>query len=202
MTHRRSARVLATAVLAVLAVAGCTTAPEPGGASSAPSSATSATSSSAAGSVADLPVVADRLETPWSVAFLGQTPFVSERDSGRILELDAAGRSREVATIVGVSPRGEAGLLGIAIRDNRLYVYPSAADENRIDRALPDHRVARLVRAGPRAAPARRHPGRELPRRRPARLRPRRHALCGRLGTRATPAPPGTAPRSRARSCG
>lgn len=73
-------------------------------------------------------VVAQGLEVPWSVAFVTAdnadpedfTALVSERDSARILELDGAnsdsgagstGSTREVATIDGVMPRGEGGLL-------------------------------------------------------------------------------------------
>lgn len=79
-------------------------------------------------------VIADGLAAPWSVAFHGETALVSERDSGRILELDASGGTREVAVIDGVSPGGEGGLLGIAVHDEYLYAYFTADDENRIER--------------------------------------------------------------------
>ncbi|MFC3589963.1 hypothetical protein ACFONK_06735 [Microbacterium barkeri] len=46
-------------------------------------------------------VVAEGLDAPWSVAFLGATALVSERDSGRILELDGEGGVREVGVIPG-----------------------------------------------------------------------------------------------------
>ena len=74
------------------------------------------------------------LEAPWSLAFHGETPILSERDSARILELDPAGTAREVAVIDGVAPRGEAGLLGVAVHDGHLYVALTAADENRVER--------------------------------------------------------------------
>lgn len=83
---------------------------------------------------AGVPVVATDLEAPWSVAFHEGTPLVSERDSARIFELDEQGRSREVAVIDGVEPRGEGGLLGLAVHEDFLYVYLTAADENRIER--------------------------------------------------------------------
>lgn len=78
--------------------------------------------------------IASGLDAPWSVAFHEGTPLVSERDSARILELDGHGTAREVAVVDGVVPRGEAGLLGIAVREGRLYAYFTADDENRIVR--------------------------------------------------------------------
>ena len=79
-------------------------------------------------------VVAEDLNAPWSIAFHGGTPLVSERDSGRIVELDRDGGHREVAVIDGVVASGEGGLLGIAVRDDWLYAYFTAADDNRIIR--------------------------------------------------------------------
>ena len=79
-------------------------------------------------------VVAEGLDAPWSVAFLGATALVSERDSGRILELDGEGGVREVGVIPGVRAGGEGGLLGIAVHDGLLYAYFTAAGENRIER--------------------------------------------------------------------
>lgn len=76
------------------------------------------------------------LEAPWSVAFVDGTALVSERDSGRILEIDeVAGSSREVAVIDGVQHGGEGGLLGLAVDDQRrLYVYSTTAEGNRVQR--------------------------------------------------------------------
>ncbi|MCP3425620.1 PQQ-dependent sugar dehydrogenase [Rothia sp. AR01] len=90
------------------------------------------TTSSGSSAAAD--VVTTGLETPWSIAFAGETPLISERDSARILELDDAGEAREVGTVPGVVPRGEGGLLGIAVRDGLLYAYSTGEDENRIQR--------------------------------------------------------------------
>lgn len=78
--------------------------------------------------------VATGLDAPWSVAFVGDTPIVSERDSARILELAADGAPREIATIDGVRPNGEAGLLGIAVDVHRLFVYSTGENGNRIQR--------------------------------------------------------------------
>ena len=112
--------VLATA----LALSSC--APEPRG--EAPDD-----TASQPGSTAES-IVAEKLEAPWSIAFHDGTPLVSERDSGRIVELDARGNAREIAMVAGVRAGGEGGLLGIATRDGFLYVYFTAANENRIER--------------------------------------------------------------------
>lgn len=77
---------------------------------------------------------ATNLDAPWSIAFYGETALVSERDSARILELAPDGSLREVGTVVGVTPRGEGGLLGIAVREENLYAFFTARDENRIER--------------------------------------------------------------------
>ena len=70
---------------------------------------------------------------PWSIVFVGDRALVSERDTGRVLEV-ADRATREVGTIPGVQARGEGGLLGLAVRDEHLYVYLTAGTENRIER--------------------------------------------------------------------
>ncbi len=79
-------------------------------------------------------VVGSGLDAPWSIAFHRSIPLVSERDSGRIVELDAEGRQREVARIDGVRAVGEGGLLGLAVHDDSLYAYYTSDEDNRIDR--------------------------------------------------------------------
>lgn len=75
------------------------------------------------------------LNAPWSVAFRDGVALVSERDSGRILELTEDGGSREVGIIDEVAARGEGGLLGLAVDDSdRLYAYFTTAEDNRIVR--------------------------------------------------------------------
>lgn len=88
----------------------------------------------AASSLGDSRIVAENLDAPWSIAFYDGVPLLSERDSARILELDDTGRAREVATVDDVAPRGEGGLLGLAVHENYLYAYFTAEDENRIER--------------------------------------------------------------------
>ncbi|MER2135518.1 MAG: PQQ-dependent sugar dehydrogenase [Arthrobacter sp.] len=73
------------------------------------------------------------LQSPWSITFLGGTPLLSERDSGRILELDGDGNQREVG-VIDAQGRGEGGLLGIAVQERYLYTYLTAGNENRIER--------------------------------------------------------------------
>lgn len=74
------------------------------------------------------------LAAPWSVAFHGETPIVSERDAARILELDPDGEPREIGTIAGVNNAVEGGLLGLAVIDDHLYAYFTTDSDNRIQR--------------------------------------------------------------------
>ncbi len=79
--------------------------------------------------------VSTELGAPWSVVFHKGVPLVSERDSGRILELAKDGTAREVAVIEASAARGEGGLLGLAVDgQDRLYVYYTASTDNRIAR--------------------------------------------------------------------
>ncbi|MCC3290682.1 MULTISPECIES: sorbosone dehydrogenase family protein [unclassified Arthrobacter] len=82
----------------------------------------------------DPEVLATGLDAPWSLAFHEGIPLVSERDSARILELDAGGIAREAGTIEGAGGRGEGGLLGIAVQDGYLYTYFTGDGGNRIER--------------------------------------------------------------------
>lgn len=78
------------------------------------------------------------LTTPWSAVPLptGST-LLSERDTGRVLEVTPEGALRTVGTVAGVVPGGEGGLLGLAAHDvgtPYLYVFHTAASDNRIVR--------------------------------------------------------------------
>lgn len=67
--------------------------------------------------------IATSLEAPWSVVRLASgATLVSERDSGRVLEVLADGTTREVVTVAGVAHGGEGGLLGLTAWE------PAAAD--------------------------------------------------------------------------
>jgi glucose/arabinose dehydrogenase len=102
--------------------------------------------------------VASNLEAPWALAFLpGGDALVSERDSARILRLRPGAEPQEVATVPGVAPRGEGGLLGIAVspdyqRDRLIYAYFSAAGDNRIVRFRPGQAPQVLLAGIPSAA--------------------------------------------------
>ncbi len=132
-TARRARDLLVTAVAAVL-LASCTVEPDPGigtAATDATGTAAPGTTGSVSGAVE---IISTGLAAPWSIAFLDDTPLLSERDSGRVLELDGEGNGREIATIAGVVARGEGGLLGIAVHDGYLYAYFTASGENRVER--------------------------------------------------------------------
>lgn len=116
-------RASAIALLAALTASGCGAAPSDG---PVPSPSTGS------GAV-PVETIATGLDAPWSIAFAGDSPLVSERDSGRIVEI-VDGRPREVGRIEGVAARGEGGLLGIAVRDGDLFAYFTTATDNRIAR--------------------------------------------------------------------
>lgn len=80
-------------------------------------------------------VLVEGLDVPWSLAFHDGAALVSERGTARILEVAVDGSTREVAVIDGVEPRGEGGLLGIAVHEDELYAYFTASGENRIERS-------------------------------------------------------------------
>lgn len=122
----RGASALLVPVLAVALLAGCTNGSDP-----VPPGQTDET---AASSGADVTTIATGLESPWSIAFDGETALVSERGSGRILELAENGSSREAGVIDEATPGGEGGLLGIAVHEDHLYAYFTAGDENRLER--------------------------------------------------------------------
>ncbi|QHC69410.1 PQQ-dependent sugar dehydrogenase [Rathayibacter sp. VKM Ac-2801] len=84
---------------------------------------------------ADAPrAVAEGLEAPWSVAFADGVPLVSERDSGRILELAEDGTTRVIGVVDDVVAEGESGLLGLAAAGGVLIAYSTGPDGNRLQR--------------------------------------------------------------------
>lgn len=80
------------------------------------------------------------LAVPWGLDFLPDgDALVTERDSTRIVRVTPEGRVTPVGRVPQAEGDGEGGLLGLAISprfaDDRLvYVYYSAANENRIVR--------------------------------------------------------------------
>jgi glucose/arabinose dehydrogenase len=87
-------------------------------------------------------VVASGLQVPWGIAFLpGGDALVSERTTGRVLRVPAAGgAARPVMRVPGVdTDAGEGGLLGLAVspayaRDGLVYAYLTTARDNRVVR--------------------------------------------------------------------
>ena len=53
---------------------------------------------------------------PWGIDFLPDgSAVVTERDSTRVLRVDADGAVEEIGTIDAAAPEGEGGLLGVAV---------------------------------------------------------------------------------------
>jgi glucose/arabinose dehydrogenase len=142
------ARVLAAATSVVL-LAGCAPGPESGPVVNPPSR--TAVPSPSAPPASQPPVVsptgtpdvlAEGLEAPWSVVRLPDGGvLVSERDSGRIVEVLDDGSLREAGVVEGVVPGGEGGLLGLAhlagddgAGGDALYAYFSTDSDNRVVR--------------------------------------------------------------------
>jgi glucose/arabinose dehydrogenase len=84
-------------------------------------------------------VIATNLEVPWGIAFLpdGDALF-TERDSGRLLRMDASGSIEEVQTLP-TRGYGEGGSLGLAVspdyeEDGYVYAYYTTDVDNRVVR--------------------------------------------------------------------
>jgi glucose/arabinose dehydrogenase len=140
---RRRWAVAGTVGLLVAMTAACSSsgsreAAPPTTASAPSTTAPTSTTPATAALTAVMPVgeptdVVTGLDAPWSVAFVGDSALVSERDSGRVLEVLSDGSTREVATI-DAEHGGEGGLLGLAVADGQLYAYSTGSDGNRIQR--------------------------------------------------------------------
>ncbi|WP_104167730.1 sorbosone dehydrogenase family protein [Arthrobacter sp. SX1312] len=128
-THCRALAVAGLSIAALITSCGGTgDANQPGPQGATPSQGRAA-------AIAEPVTVASGLEAPWSVVFPDGATLVSERDSARILEVLDDGSTRVIGTVEGVAAAGEGGLLGLAVDDEqRLYVYSTAADGNRIQR--------------------------------------------------------------------
>lgn len=131
-------RPLAVAAVALFALAACSSDGEDTGADTSAPTSSSARPDDGPGTAERAEpgtrTIAQGLQAPWSIAFHGRTALVSERDSGRILELTSGGSHRVVGTVPGVEAVSEAGLQGIAVRDNQLYTYATTGSDNRIQR--------------------------------------------------------------------
>jgi glucose/arabinose dehydrogenase len=116
------------ALVAVFALAACSSAADEPGAPAATSSAPPS-----AGATDE---IARGIDVPWGLAFLdGGDALVAERDTGRILRVAAGGgEPAPVYEVPGVAAGGEGGLLGLATSGDWVYAYFTAADDNRIVR--------------------------------------------------------------------
>lgn len=107
------------------------------------------------GRPAGVQVVASGLQVAWGLGFLPDgSAVVSERDTGRILQLRPGRPAAELARLP-VTAEGEGGLLGVAVsptyaRDRLLYAYYTAAGDNRIVRFRPGARAAAILTGIPR----------------------------------------------------
>ena len=87
----------------------------------------------------DIGEVTTGLISPWGLGFLPDgSALVTERDTGQLLSVPAAGGAATVVgTVDGVDPGGEGGLLGLAVspdfaQDGQVFVMFTAAQDNRI----------------------------------------------------------------------
>ena len=134
---------VASVVVMLLALAGCTnTEPSDQGATATPPS-TEAPLSPAPDDTLNRPAgtpeaLASNLEAPWSIArFDDDSALISQRDTGSVIEVDVTGTTREAGIISNVAPKGEGGLLGIALNPDDpdgLYAYYTSSTDNRVVR--------------------------------------------------------------------
>jgi len=96
--------------------------------------------------------LATGLPVPWGLAFLPDgSALVTLRDRGEVLHVRDGAEPVPVGRVPGVEPDGEAGLLGIAVSptfgsDRAVFVYLTAADDNRVIRMTFD---GAALRPGP-----------------------------------------------------
>jgi glucose/arabinose dehydrogenase len=106
-------------------------------------------------------VIAQGLDVPWGIAFLPDgSALITERDTRRIVKLSAGSdgtlSATPVQTIDEAQPSGEGGLLGIAVSpayatDGLVFVYYTAANDNRIARLRLGERPQVVVTGIPKA---------------------------------------------------
>jgi glucose/arabinose dehydrogenase len=125
-----------TAPVLTTAPSGSTTTPSPSTTTStSPSSTTTTTTTSPATAT-----IATDLDVPWAIAFLPDgSALVTLRDKAELVQVRQGQRPRVLGRVPGVRPDGEGGLLGVAVsprfaRDSSIFVYFTAADDNRVVR--------------------------------------------------------------------
>jgi glucose/arabinose dehydrogenase len=86
----------------------------------------------------------DLLEVPWGVDFLPDgAAVVTERMTGRVLQVTPDGTLSRLGAITAAVPQGEAGLLGVAVSpdfasDRTLFFYLTSSSDNRVVKAELD----------------------------------------------------------------
>jgi glucose/arabinose dehydrogenase len=86
----------------------------------------------------------DLLEVPWGVDFLPDgAAVVTERMTGRVLQVTPDGTLSRLGAITATVPQGEAGLLGVAVSpdfasDRTLFFYLTSSSDNRVVKAELD----------------------------------------------------------------
>jgi glucose/arabinose dehydrogenase len=156
--------MLALAVAATLALAGCAFgAPDDSESGQSPNlPSPSAPSADPNGSGDDdevgVQVLVKNLQVPWGLAFLPDgNALVTERDTRRILQVTPGGRSTPVQTITEATSSGEGGMLGIAVSpkyatDKTVYLYYSTNTDNRIASLVLGQRPKPILTGIPVAA--------------------------------------------------
>lgn len=150
--HMRRHTILVPVALASAALlAACSSSPSGGGEGRTPPPQSGTPSGTGTGGGPGMPrTVTDGLRVPWAVAFLpGGDALVTERDTARLVRVTPSGRRTAVGTVPGVDAQGEGGLLGVAVSpsygtDHFVYLYFTAASDNRVVRATYDARLGDL----------------------------------------------------------
>lgn len=146
---RRHTIVLVSAAVLLAACGGSPDSGEDGGGRTPPPATGSGTAGTGGGpggtaKPGEPRTVASGLEVPWAMAFLpGGDALVTERDSARLVRVTPSGEKTVVGEVPGVEPGGEGGLMGVAVSpgfsgDKRVYLYFTAASDNRVVRASYD----------------------------------------------------------------
>lgn len=121
-------------VVAVVFLAGCGdgTEPTPPATTAAPSPATTEAPAELDFSAPE--TVVSGLEVPWEIAFVDETRMLVTERPGRVRVIEGGRLREEPAATIAVLATGEAGLLGLAVRDGFAYVYYTAPGGNRVSR--------------------------------------------------------------------
>lgn len=147
--------VAAWTALAGLVVAGGATAATDAAAHTRPDRATSVSATALTPDLNSPETIATGLEVPWGLAFLPDgSALVSERMRARVLRVRPGTAPEQVATVNGVAPAGEGGLLGLAVspaypQDGYVYAYFTSSTDNRIVRfTLGDPQNQQVILSG------------------------------------------------------